>query len=115
MTSPPRHLSICRAEGDIEGIRLVIDQVSTLITLLTIESIDLDHQLSSTQQSSQSNSQTTQLTTKPNPTKHLHHIPTMSDQQQQPSLIGGHAQYVKGAAEVRSLPISPSKSNPIHL
>jgi hypothetical protein len=27
----------------------------------------------------------------------------MSDQSQQPSLIGGHAQYVKGAAEVRSI------------
>jgi hypothetical protein len=28
-----------------------------------------------------------------------------SDQQQQPSLIGGHAQYVKGAAEVQISPI----------
>lgn len=28
-------------------------------------------------------------------------------QQQQPSLIGGHAQYVKGAAEARLLPPSP--------
>lgn len=26
----------------------------------------------------------------------------MSSNQQQPGLIGGHAQYVKGAAEVRS-------------
>ena len=30
-----------------------------------------------------------------------------SDQQQQPSLIGGHAQYVKGAAEVHPSPFFP--------
>ena len=32
----------------------------------------------------------------------------MSSDQQQPSLIGGHAQYVKGAAEARLLPPPPS-------
>jgi hypothetical protein len=36
----------------------------------------------------------------------------MSDQQQQPSLIGGHAQYVKGAAEVSR---STKLSHPIPL
>lgn len=30
-----------------------------------------------------------------------------SNQNQEPSLIGGHAQYVKGAAEVRHLFYSP--------
>lgn len=36
------------------------------------------------------------------PKHHISHKHKMSDNTQQPSLIGGHAQYVKGAAEVTS-------------
>lgn len=35
-----------------------------------------------------------------------------NDQSQNPSLVSGHAQYVKGAAEVRPHPI-PSPSHPL--
>jgi hypothetical protein len=47
-------------------------------------------------------------TTNPTPPPKL--TTMSSDQSQQPSLIGGHAQYVKGAAEVHILPpIFPPK------
>jgi len=105
MTSPPRHLrGTCRrAEGDKhkDNHKLPLSSFSK--------------QYNQPNSSSKSGSYNEQTDSTPRQKQIHNQITTMSSSdQQQPSLIGGHAQYVKGAAEVRPFPF-PVIVNPISL
>lgn len=105
---------VVKAEGE-QGQSREIDLAGVIATSFqTKQPNRLDHQKPfQHQQITPTPTKTQNQKTKPAPNNLSK---TMSSDQQNPSLIGGHAQYVKGAAEVRLILIPvvlpPSQTNP---